>query len=97
MKKLGYKEGGEESGEEEGGKESGEEERGKKVKKVDEEQERRELERIDWSEFTLRKIIEEGVCGGKVRILVEYKGKRYILKEMKKSMNFGKDYLVVDR
>lgn len=57
-----------------------------------------DLERIDWSEFTLRKIIEEGVCGGKVPcILVEYKGKRYILKEMKKSMNFGKDYLVVDR
>ena len=70
---------------------------GKKVvKKVVKKKE--DLERIDWSEFTLRKIIEEGVCGGKVPcILVKYKGKRYILKEMKKSMNFGKDYLVVDR
>ena len=87
----------EESGEEEGGKESGEEERGEEGEKVDEEK-KEELERTDWSEFTLRKIIEEGVCGGKVPcILVEYKGKRYILKEMKKSMNFGKDYLVVDR
>ena len=70
----------------------------KEGKKVDEEEKKEDLEWIDWSEFTLRKIIEEGVCGGKVPcILVEYKGKRYILKEMKKSMNFGKDYLVADR
>jgi len=30
-------------------------------------------------------------------IVVDYKGKRRVLKEMKASFNFGKDYVVVDR
>jgi len=57
-----------------------------------------ELEMIPWKEFELEKVIEEGVCGGKVPcIIVKYKEARYILKEMKESMNFGKDYVVIDR
>ena len=44
------------------------------------------------------KILEEGVCGGKVCcIKVSYQGKQYILKEMKESMNYGRDYILMDR
>ncbi len=57
-----------------------------------------ELEFIDWSEFTDVKILEDGVCGGKVCcISVMYKGSRYILKEMKESMNYGRDYILIDK
>ena len=57
-----------------------------------------DLEIINWDNFKLIKIIEEGVCCGKVPcIVVDYKGKRYVLKEMKKSMNYGIDYIVVDK
>jgi len=56
------------------------------------------LELIDWSKFKLIKIIEEGVCGGKLPcIIVEYNGVKKILKEMGKSMNYGLDYVVVDK
>jgi hypothetical protein len=66
-----------------------------KKEKVDEKE---ELEMILWENFELVKVIEEGVCGGKVPcIVVDYKGKRYVLKEMKASFNFGKDYIVVDK
>lgn len=52
---------------------------------------------IDWSKFSDVKILEEGVCGGKVCcISVTYEGKKYILKEMKESMNHGRDYILVD-
>tara|TARA_B110000503_G_scaffold54314_1_gene87211 strand:+ start:145 stop:1893 length:1749 start_codon:yes stop_codon:yes gene_type:complete len=69
----------------------------KKVNKIVKEKEG-ELEMIKWEEFKLVKVIEEGVCGGKVPcLIVDYKDKRYILKEMKLSMNFGKDYIVVDK
>ena len=53
---------------------------------------------ISWENFSNIKILEDGVCGGKVCcISVIYEGKRYILKEMRESMNYGKDYLLADR
>ena len=56
------------------------------------------LECIDWSEFSDVKILEEGVCGGKVCcIKATYQGKPYILKEMKESMNYGLDYILIDK
>ena len=56
------------------------------------------LEYIDWSEFSDVKIIEEGVCGGKVCcIKATYQGKPYILKEMRESMNYGLDYILIDK
>lgn len=56
------------------------------------------LEFISWTEFSDIDILEEGVCGGKVCcISVVYKGKKYILKEMKESMNYGLDYILVDK
>ena len=56
------------------------------------------LEFIDWSEFSDVKIIEEGVCGGKVCcIKATYKEKEYILKEMRESMNYGLDYILIDK
>ena len=57
-----------------------------------------EIEFICWSEFSDINILEEGVCGGKVCcISVVYKGQKYILKEMKESMNYGLDYILVDK
>jgi hypothetical protein len=54
------------------------------------------LERLSF-DFTDVKVLQEGVCGGKVCcIMVNYEGKKYILKEMGKSMNWGLDYLLVD-
>ena len=56
------------------------------------------LNLVDWSNFKLIKIIEEGVCGGKLPcIIVEYNGEKKILKEMGKSMDYGLDYIVVDK
>lgn len=56
------------------------------------------VEFISWSEFSDINILEDGVCGGKVCcISVVYKGKKYILKEMKESMNYGLDYILVDK
>ena len=55
------------------------------------------LEFIDWNDIEVVKIIEEGVCGGKLPcIIVNYSGDKKILKEMRKSMNYGKDYIIVD-
>jgi len=55
------------------------------------------LEFIDWNDIEVVKIIEEGVCGGKLPcIIVNYSGDKKILKEMNKSMNYGKDYIIVD-
>lgn len=57
-----------------------------------------QIEFIDWDMFSEVTIIEEGVCGGKVCcISVMYQGSRYILKEMKKSMNYGLDYILIDK
>ena len=56
------------------------------------------VEFISWSEFSGIDILEDGVCGGKVCcISVVYKGTKYILKEMKESMNYGLDYILVDK
>jgi hypothetical protein len=53
---------------------------------------------IDWSMFKNIRILEEGVCGGKVCcIRVTYMGKEFVLKEMNESMNFGKDYYAIDK
>ena len=55
------------------------------------------LEFIDWSRFTNIRVLEEGVCGLKVCcVMVELDGKEYVLKEMRKSFNYGKDYILVD-
>ena len=56
------------------------------------------IEFIPWSRFSDIHIIEEGVCGGKVCcIRARYEGSDYILKEMRESMNYGKDAMVIDR
>tara|TARA_Y100000590_G_scaffold14063_2_gene16887 strand:- start:7926 stop:9710 length:1785 start_codon:yes stop_codon:yes gene_type:complete len=55
------------------------------------------LEVIDWSKFSNIEVLEDGVCGLKVCcIKVEYEGKKYIIKEMKESFRYGRDYMVVD-
>lgn len=52
---------------------------------------------IPFDDFENIKVLEDGVCGGKVCcIRVSYKGSLYIIKEMKTSMNYGKDYIFVD-
>ena len=52
---------------------------------------------IDWANFKDIKVMEEGVCGFKVCcIKVVYEGKKYILKEMRESFNYGRDYLFMD-
>lgn len=56
------------------------------------------IEYIDWNEFEIIKIIEEGVCCGKIPcLIVKYNNKKKVLKEMTKSLNYGKDYIVIDK
>ena len=55
------------------------------------------LEFIDFNDFTVKKVIQEGVCGLKVCcVQVKYKGQDYILKEMRESFNYGRDYMFLD-
>ena len=55
------------------------------------------LDFIDWKDFELIKIIDEGVCGSKLPVIwVSYKDNDYILKEFSKSMNYGRDYIFMD-
>ena len=55
------------------------------------------LEELSFNDFSEVKILEEGVCGGKVPCIdIIYKGERYILKQMGESMNYGKDYMFMD-
>ena len=55
------------------------------------------LKELSFDKFSEVKIIEEGVCGGKVPCIdIIYEGKRYILKQMGNSMNYGRDYLFMD-
>ena len=73
----------------------------KKVKKKKENKCDDNLEFIDFDRFNIIKVIEEGVCGGKTCcIIVSFKdddsNKKYILKEFKSSMNWGRDYEFVD-
>lgn len=52
---------------------------------------------IPFSEFENVEVLEEGVCGLKVCCLrVLYQGETRILKEMRKSFNYGRDYFLVD-
>jgi len=52
---------------------------------------------IEWKKFEDVKVLEDGVCGLKVCcIKVKYEGKTYIMKEMRKSFNNGRDYMFVD-
>ena len=65
------------------------EEKKKKVEK--------EYEFIDFKEFEIVKVIVEGVCGMKICcIIVRKNDEMYVLKEMKKSFNFGRDCLFMD-
>jgi hypothetical protein len=54
-------------------------------------------EYIDWNDFEVIKVLEEGVCGlKKCCILVKYNDNRYILKEFEKGLNWGIDYQFID-
>ena len=69
-----------------------------KQKKIQNIKKEEVLEKISFSEFTDINIIEEGVCGGKLPcISVTYSGKKYILKQMGESMNYGLDYIFMDK
>ena len=70
---------------------------------LDEEEKKRksdlfkDLDELSFKDFSEVKILEEGVCGGKVPCIeITYKRNRYILKQMGESMNYGKDYMFVD-
>ena len=55
------------------------------------------LDELSFKDFSEVKILEEGVCGGKVPCIeINYKNQKYILKQMGESMNYGKDYMFVD-
>ena len=80
----------------------------KKVKKVDKVKVRKkkkeevdlesELEMIEWENFKNVRVLEDGVCGlKKCCIIVEYDGVKYVIKEFAKSMNWGRDYIMMDK
>ena len=55
-------------------------------------------EYIDWENFSNVNIYENGICEGKkCPIIVTYKKKKYVLKEVNKRINYGIDYLVIDK
>ena len=69
----------------------------KKKKIIIEEKVEKEFEFIDFKEFEIIKVIVEGVCGMKICcIIVRKNDEMYVLKEMKKSFNFGSDCLFMD-
>lgn len=52
---------------------------------------------IDFDEFKVEKVLVDGVCGMKTCcIIVSKNNNMYVLKEMKKSFNYGKDYMFID-
>lgn len=68
----------------------------KKVIRIEEEKVE-EYEYIDFKEFEIVKVIVEGVCGMKICcIIVRKNDEMYVLKEMKKSFNYGRDCLFMD-
>jgi hypothetical protein len=68
-----------------------------KVKKVKEVEKREGLELISFDSFELVKVIVEGVCGlKKCCMIVRKDNELYVLKEMGKSFNNGRDYMFVD-
>jgi hypothetical protein len=55
------------------------------------------LKMIKLEEFENLEVMEAGVCGLKVCCLsVEYNGKPKILKEMRESFRYGRDYMILD-
>ena len=67
----------------------------KKPKKIV--KEKKDYEFIDFKEFEVVKVIVEGVCGMKICcIIVKRNNETYILKEMVKSFNYGRDYMFMD-
>ena len=55
------------------------------------------LEFINWNKFEIVKVLEEGVCGlKKCCIIVKYKEVKYVIKEMNKGFNYGRDYEMMD-
>jgi len=55
------------------------------------------LQELSFNDFSEVKVLEDGVCGGKAPCIdIIYEGKRYILKQMGESMNYGKDYIFMD-
>jgi hypothetical protein len=67
------------------------------IKVSEEEDPFKGLEELSFNEFSEVKILEEGVCGGKVPCIeITYKNQKYILKQMGESMNYGKDYMFMD-
>ena len=53
---------------------------------------------IDWNKFVNIQIIEKGVLPNRLCcIIVEYNGDKKILKEMDKNMNYGLDYMIIDK
>jgi len=69
----------------------------KKNKIIDKSDPFKDLEELSFSNFSEVKILEEGVCGGKVPCIeITYKDQKYILKQMGESMNWGKDYMFMD-
>jgi hypothetical protein len=66
-------------------------------KKAEKKAEKNIYEFIDFKEFEIVKVIVEGVCGGKkCCIIVRRNNELYVLKEMLKSFNYGRDYMFVD-
>ena len=56
------------------------------------------MKRMQWADVSDVHVIEEGVCSGKVPcIVVTYGGTRYVLKKVGRSMNYGADYITVDK
>ena len=52
---------------------------------------------IDWLDFSDVEVLDVGVCGLKVcRIKAKYNGQLVILKEMRESFRFGRDYMCID-
>ena len=52
---------------------------------------------IDWKDFEVIKVLEDGVCGlKKCCVVVKYDDKKYILKEFEKGLNWGIDYEFID-
>ena len=57
-----------------------------------------ECMKICYEDLSDIRVIEEGVCGGKVPcVIAVYDGEKYILKQMGKSMNYGADYMIIDK
>lgn len=66
-------------------------------KKADNKPTKDELNFIPMSDFQFVKLCMEQPCGKKaMTFVVEYEGKRYVLKEGRKSMNYNEEYEIVD-